>query len=44
MAGVPLLTIKELMGHKTIEMTTRHAHLSPPHKLIAHAASRRSEG
>lgn len=30
--GVPLLTIKELMGHKTIEMTMRYAHLMPDHK------------
>mgnify|MGYP005845774599 CR=1 FL=1 len=29
--GVPLLTNKELMGHKTIAMTQRYAHLSPGH-------------
>lgn len=33
--GVPLLTIKELMGHKTIEMTLRYAHLMPDHKRDA---------
>jgi len=31
MAGVDLLAIKDLMGHKTIEMTLRYAHLSPAH-------------
>jgi integrase len=35
MAGVPLLTIKELMGHKTIEMTMRYAHLSRQHTTAA---------
>lgn len=33
--GTPLLTIKELMGHKTIEMTMRYAHLMPDHKRKA---------
>lgn len=28
-AGVSLTTIKELMGHKTIQVTMRYAHLSP---------------
>ena len=31
MAGVDLMTVKELMGHKTIAMTQRYAHLSPAH-------------
>lgn len=31
MAGVPLKTIQELAGHKTIQMTARYAHLSPDH-------------
>jgi len=35
MAGVDLTTVKELMGHKTITMTQRYAHLSPAHKLNA---------
>lgn len=29
MRGVPLRTIMELMGHSTIQMTMRYAHLSP---------------
>jgi integrase len=33
--GTPLLTIKELMRHKTIEMTMRYAKLSPGHKRDA---------
>ena len=33
--GTPLLTIKELMGHKTIEMTMRYAHLIPDQKRDA---------
>ena len=32
MAGVDLLTIKELGGWKTIQMVQRYAHLSPDHK------------
>jgi hypothetical protein len=29
------MTVKELMGHNTIAMTQRYAHLSPAHKLDA---------
>ena len=29
MEGVDLYTVKELMGHETIEMTMRYAHLAP---------------
>jgi integrase len=35
MAGVDLLTIKELGGWKTLVMVTRYAHLSPDHKRQA---------
>ena len=33
--GTPILTIKELLGHKTLAMTERYAHLSPDHKRAA---------
>jgi integrase len=33
--GTPLFTIKELMGHKTIQMTERYSHLLPDHKRDA---------
>lgn len=35
MAGVDLRTVQELMGHKTIQMTVRYAHLAPQHRLAA---------
>jgi site-specific recombinase XerD len=35
MAGVDLKTVQELMGHKTIAMTARYAHLVPTRKLQA---------
>jgi integrase len=35
MAGVPLITIKELMGHKSLAMTERYAHLLPDLKKQA---------
>ncbi len=35
MSGVDLATVKEIMRHKTIEMTLRYAHLSPEHKKSA---------
>jgi site-specific recombinase XerD len=31
MAGVPLRTVQELLGHKTITMTLRYSHLDPGH-------------
>jgi len=33
--GTPLFTVKELMGHKRIEMTERYSHLLPSHKQEA---------
>jgi integrase len=35
MAGVDLRTVQELMGHKSIAMTVRYAHLSQGHKRAA---------
>ena len=35
MSGVDLMTVKELMGHKSIEMTIRYSHLSQSHKQHA---------
>jgi len=35
MGGVPLPTVSDLMGHKSITMTMRYAHLSPTHRLEA---------
>jgi integrase len=35
MKGVDLPTVQALMGHKTIAMTLRYAHLSPEHQLDA---------
>ena len=29
MRGVPIKAVQELLGHATIEMTMRYAHLSP---------------
>lgn len=35
MAGVDLRTVQQLMGHKTIQMTVRYAHLAPEHQMAA---------
>jgi site-specific recombinase XerC len=35
MAGVDLYTVKELMGHSTIQMTERYAHPAPEHSASA---------
>ena len=31
MWGIDLYTVKELLGHQSIEMTQRYAHLAPGH-------------
>ena len=45
MAGTPIVTIQKLMGHKSIEMTLRYAHLSPSHEreAVSKLADRQSK-
>ena len=35
MNGVGLTTVKELLGHKTLNMILRYSHLAPEHKSKA---------
>jgi len=35
MSGGDIRTVQELMGHKSIQMTCRYAHLAPDHQLAA---------
>ena len=35
MAGVDIRTVAQLMGHRTIQMTMRYAHLAPDHNQNA---------
>lgn len=38
MSGIDLTTVMHLMGHKSIKMTLRYAHLAPSHKVKAMSA------
>jgi integrase len=35
MSGVDITTVKDLLGHKTLNMTLRYAHLAPSHRIKA---------
>jgi Phage integrase family len=35
MAGVDIRTVAQLMGHRTIQVTMRYAHLAPDHNQNA---------
>jgi site-specific recombinase XerD len=35
MAGVDLATVREILRHKSIEMTLRYNHLAPAHRKAA---------
>jgi integrase len=37
-AGIPLNTVREVLGHKSMSMTLRYAHLAPEHQRDAIAA------
>ena len=38
MAGVDITTVRDILRHKSIEMTLRYSHLAPAHRKAAVAA------
>jgi hypothetical protein len=44
MAGVNLKAVRTLMGHRTITMTMRYAHLAPEHLAAAVASLAQVDG
>ena len=34
-AGIPLNTVREILGHRSLNMTLRYAHLAPAHQAEA---------
>lgn len=41
-AGIPLYTVKDIMGHSSISLTERYAHLAPDGQIAAMAAMEKS--
>ncbi len=35
MEGMDIMTVKELMGHKTLDMTLHYSHVAPNHEMKA---------
>jgi len=45
MAGVPLYVVGKALGHKTLVMTQRYAHLAPDsHRVVFEAVAKNHDG